>query len=318
MIGSKFDFMGRRKVATIMSGILLLASVVSLSFSGLNLGLDFTGGSLVEVGLSKEVEPEEVRRYLTGQGFTNGTVQTFGSNTELLIRMPPQPSDAVDEAEIVQSQAQLGDNIFQALLTQYPGMVLRQSNYVGPAVGDELANDGGLALLTALIVVMFYILLRFTKQFSVGAVVALAHDVIIVLGCFSLFQWTFDLTVLAALLAVIGYSLNDTIVVSDRIRENFRKLRRGSPVDIINTSLNQTLGRTLVTSMTTLFVLLALLFAGGEVIRGFASALSIGVLIGTYSSIYVAANVLLVMNISREDLLVPEPEQDGNEDGSYP
>ena len=318
MIGSKFDFMGRRKVATIMSGILLLASVVSLSFSGLNLGLDFTGGSLVEVGLSKEVEPEEVRRYLTGEGFTNGTVQTFGSNTELLIRMPPQPSDAVDEAEIAQSQAQLGDNIFQALLTQYPGMVLRQSNYVGPAVGDELANDGGLALLTALIVVMFYILLRFTKQFSVGAVVALAHDVIIVLGCFSLFQWTFDLTVLAALLAVIGYSLNDTIVVSDRIRENFRKLRRGSAVDIINTSLNQTLGRTLVTSMTTLFVLLALLFAGGEVIRGFASALSIGVLIGTYSSIYVAANVLLVMNISREDLLVPEPEQDGNEDGSYP
>ncbi|MDB3996355.1 protein translocase subunit SecF [bacterium] len=318
MIGSKFDFMGRRKVATIMSGILLLVSVVSLSFSGLNLGLDFTGGSLVEVGLSKEVEPEEVRRYLTSEGFTNGTVQTFGSNTELLIRMPPQPSDAVDEAEIAQSQAQLGDNIFQALLTQYPGMVLRQSNYVGPAVGDELANDGGLALLTALIVVMFYILLRFTKQFSVGAVVALAHDVIIVLGCFSLFQWTFDLTVLAALLAVIGYSLNDTIVVSDRIRENFRKLRRGSPVDIINTSLNQTLGRTLVTSMTTLFVLLALLFAGGEVIRGFASALSIGVLIGTYSSIYVAANVLLVMNISREDLLVPEPEQDGNEDGSYP
>ncbi len=318
MIGSKFDFMGRRNVATIMSGILLLASVVSLSFSGLNLGLDFTGGSLVEVGLGKEVEPEEVRRYLTGEGFTNGTVQTFGSNTELLIRMPPQPSDAVDEAEIAQSQAQLGDNIFQALLTQYPGMVLRQSNYVGPAVGDELANDGGLALLTALIVVMFYILLRFTKQFSVGAVVALAHDVIIVLGCFSLFQWTFDLTVLAALLAVIGYSLNDTIVVSDRIRENFRKLRRGSPVDIINTSLNQTLGRTLVTSMTTLFVLLALLFAGGEVIRGFASALSIGVLIGTYSSIYVAANVLLVMNISREDLLVPEPEQDGNEDGSYP
>ena len=318
MIGSKFDFMGRRKVATIMSGILLLVSVVSLSFSGLNLGLDFTGGSLVEVGLSKEVEPEEVRRYLTDEGFTNGTVQTFGSNTELLIRMPPQPSDSVDEAEIAQSQAQLGDNIFQALLTQYPGMVLRQSNYVGPAVGDELANDGGLALLTALIVVMFYILLRFTKQFSVGAVVALAHDVIIVLGCFSLFQWTFDLTVLAALLAVIGYSLNDTIVVSDRIRENFRKLRRGSPVDIINTSLNQTLGRTLVTSMTTLFVLLALLFAGGEVIRGFASALSIGVLIGTYSSIYVAANVLLVMNISREDLLVPEPEQDGNEDGSYP
>ena len=318
MIGSKFDFMGRRKAATIMSGLLILASVFSLSFSGLNLGLDFTGGSLVEVGSSKELVPEEVRRYLTEEGFSNGTVQTFGSNTELLIRMPPQPSSAVDEAAIAQSQAQLGDDIFQALLAQYPEMVLRQSNYVGPAVGDELANDGGLALLTALIVVLFYILLRFTKQFSVGAVVALAHDVIIVLGFFSLFQWTFDLTVLAALLAVIGYSLNDTIVVSDRIRENFRKVRRSSPVDIINTSLNQTLGRTLVTSMTTLFVLLALLFAGGEVIRGFASALSIGVLVGTYSSIYVAANVLLMMNISREDLLVPEPEKDGNEDGSYP
>jgi preprotein translocase subunit SecF len=318
MIGSKFDFMGRRKAATIMSGLLILASVFSLSFSGLNLGLDFTGGSLVEVGSSKELVPEEVRRYLTEEGFSNGTVQTFGSNTELLIRMPPQPSSAVDEAAIAQSQAQLGDDIFQALLAQYPEMVLRQSNYVGPAVGDELANDGGLALLTALIVVMFYILLRFTKQFSVGAVVALAHDVIIVLGFFSLFQWTFDLTVLAALLAVIGYSLNDTIVVSDRIRENFRKVRRSSPVDIINTSLNQTLGRTLVTSMTTLFVLLALLFAGGEVIRGFASALSIGVLVGTYSSIYVAANALLMMNISREDLLVPEPEKDGNEDGSYP
>ena len=185
-------------------------------------------------------------------------------------------------------------------------------------MGDELAEDGGLALLTALLVVMIYILFRFTKQFSVGAVVALAHDVVIVLGCFSVFRWTFDLTVLAALLAVIGYSLNDTIVVSDRIRENFRRARRGTPVEIINEALNQTLGRTLVTSLTTLFVLLALLFAGGEVIRGFATALSIGVVIGTYSSIYVAANVLLAMNISREDLLVPEPEQEGSEDGSYP
>jgi preprotein translocase subunit SecF len=216
------------------------------------------------------------------------------------------------------SQANLGDEIFTALSSQYPGIVLQQSNYVGPAVGDELAEDGGLALLTALLVVMVYILFRFTKQFSVGAVVALAHDVAIVLGCFSVFRWTFDLTVLAALLAVIGYSLNDTIVVSDRIRENFRRARRGAPVEIINEALNQTLGRTLVTSLTTLFVLLALLFAGGEVIRGFAMALSIGVVIGTYSSIYVAANVLLAMNISREDLLVPEPEQDSNEDGSYP
>lgn len=306
------DFMGKRLVAMVLSGALLLVAVGSLAWQGLNLGLDFTGGSLVEVKLSEKVDPQVVRGFLVESGFTNGTVQTFGSDEDLLIRVPPQPGS--DPA----SQAGLGNEIFRALAGQYPGIVLQQSNYVGPAVGDELAEDGGLALLTALIIVMLYILFRFTKQFSVGAVVALAHDVILVLGCFSVFRWTFDLTVLAALLAVIGYSLNDTIVVSDRIRENFRSARRGAPIDIINTSLNQTLARTLVTSLTTLFVLLALLFAGGEVIRGFALALSIGVVIGTYSSIYVAANVLLVMNISREDLLVPEPEVEGNEDGSYP
>ena len=312
MSALKIDFMGRRLMATFLSGALLLVALGSLLFQGLNLGLDFTGGSLVEVKLAEKVAPQTVRSFLVNAGFTNGTVQTFGSDEDLLIRVPPQ--QGVEGA----SQANLGDEIFTALSAQYPGIVLQQSNYVGPAVGDELAEDGGLALLTALLVVMAYILFRFTKQFSVGAVVALAHDVAIVLGCFSVFRWTFDLTVLAALLAVIGYSLNDTIVVSDRIRENFRRARRGAPVEIINEALNQTLGRTLVTSLTTLFVLLALLFAGGEVIRGFATALSIGVVIGTYSSIYVAANVLLAMNISREDLLVPEPEQDGNEDGSYP
>lgn len=306
------DFMGKRLVAAVLSGLLLLVALGSLATQGLNLGLDFTGGSLVEVKLAEKVDPQAVRGFLVDAGFTNGTVQTFGSDEDLLIRVPPQAS--ADPS----AQVGLGDEIFRALAENYPGIVLLQSNYVGPAVGDELAEDGGLALLTALIIVMLYILFRFTKQFSVGAVVALAHDVFIVLGCFSVFQWTFDLTVLAALLAVIGYSLNDTIVVSDRIRENFRKARRGLPVEIINTALNQTLGRTLVTSLTTLFVLLALLFAGGEVIRGFATALSIGVVIGTYSSIYVAANVLLAMNISREDLLVPEPETDANEDGSYP
>lgn len=312
MSALKFDFMGKRLMATFLSGALLLVALGSLLFQGLNLGLDFTGGSLVEVKLAEKVAPQTVRSFLVNAGFTNGTVQTFGSDEDLLIRVPPQ--QGVEGA----SQANLGDEIFTALSSQYPGIVLQQSNYVGPAVGDELAEDGGLALLTALLVVMVYILFRFTKQFSIGAVVALAHDVAIVLGCFSVFRWTFDLTVLAALLAVIGYSLNDTIVVSDRIRENFRRARRGAPVEIINEALNQTLGRTLVTSLTTLFVLLALLFAGGEVIRGFATALSIGVVIGTYSSIYVAANVLLAMNISREDLLVPEPEQDSNEDGSYP
>ena len=303
------DFMGKRKIALVLSTSLLLVALLSLGFKGLNMGLDFTGGSLLEIGFSEEIDPEEVRSYLEGAGFSNGTVQYFGTNRDLLIRMPPQA---------VANQASLGDEIFAALKSQYPSGVLRQSNYVGPAVGDELAEDGGLALLTALIVVMIYILFRFTKQFSVGAVVALAHDVLVVLGLFSIFQWTFDLTVLAALLAVIGYSLNDTIVVSDRIRENFRKLRKSSPIETVNLSLNQTLGRTLVTSLTTLFVLLALLFAGGEVIRGFALALSIGVLVGTYSSMYVAATTLLAMNISREDLRLPEPDDEGKTDGSYP
>ena len=305
----QIDFMGKRKYALVLSAALLVTALLSLGSKGLNMGLDFTGGSLLEVGFTEEVDPEEVRNFLQGAGFNNGTVQYFGTNRDLLIRMPPQP-DA--------NQSSLGDEIFAALKSQYPEGELRQSNYVGPAVGDELTEDGGLALLTALIVVMIYILFRFTKQFSVGAVVALTHDVLVVLGLFSIFQWTFDLTVLAALLAVIGYSLNDTIVVSDRIRENFRKLRKSSPAETINQSLNQTLGRTLVTSLTTLFVLLALLFTGGEVIRGFALALSIGVMVGTYSSIYVAATTLLAMNISREDLLVPEPDDDANPDGSYP
>ena len=235
-----------------------------------------------------------------GAGFENGTVQYFGSNRDLLIRVPPA---------IGQEGSQLSDQIYSSISERFPGASLRQASFVGPAVGDELAEDGGLALLAALIVVMIYILFRFTKLFSIGAVIALAHDVVIVLGVFSFFQWTFDLTVLAALLAVIGYSLNDTIVVSDRIRENFRRLAKRSALDTVNKSLNQTLGRTLVTSLTTLFVLVSLLIFGGEVIRGFASALTIGVVIGTYSSIYVAASVLLRLGIKREDLLVPETEE---------
>jgi len=302
-----FDFMGKRFIAAIASAVALVVAVGALAVNGLNMGLDFTGGTLVALEFPQEIDPEEVRGVLDRNGYENGTVQYFGSNRDILIRMPPQ-------ADI--EQATLGDRIYKALAAEYADLRLRQSNFVGPAVGEELTEDGGLALLTALIVVMLYILIRFTKQFSVGAVSALAHDVFIVLGFFALFQWTFDLTVLAALLAVIGYSLNDTIVVSDRIRENFRKIRKALPVEVINESLNQTLGRTLVTSMTTLFVLLALLFAGGEVIRGFAMALSIGVVIGTYSSMYVAAAILLAMKITREDLLVPEKEE--NPEGSYP
>ena len=294
-----FDFMGRRKLAGGVSIVLVLLSLGSLTFNGLNFGLDFTGGTLVEVGFSESVDPEALRSQLDDAGFANGVVQQFGSDREVLIRMPPQGSG---------DPAGLGDRILDSIRQQSPGAEMRQSNFVGPVVGQELAESAGLAILTALVVVMLYILFRFTKQFSVGAVVALAHDVTLVLGLFSILQWTFDLAVVAALLAVVGYSLNDTIVVSDRIRENFRTLRKGAPVEVINRSLNQTLGRTLVTSMTTLFVLLALLIAGGEGIRGFAAALTIGVVIGTYSSIYIAANMLMVMNISREDLVVPEKE----------
>ena len=295
----QLDFMGKRVYAMIGSGIFLVICVISLVLNGLNLGLDFTGGAMVEVGFSEEIDPELVRVELEKGGFSNGTVQYFGSNRDLLVRIPP--------VEGV-NQSALGDEIYGYLVSEFPGTELRQSSYVGPAVGDELAEDGGLALLAALIVVMLYILFRFTKQFSIGAVSALVHDVLIVVGLFSIFGWTFDLTVLAALLAVIGYSLNDTIVVSDRIRENFRSMRKGSAIEVINQSLNQTLGRTLVTSLTTLFVLLSLLLAGGEAIQGFALALVVGVLVGTYSSIYVASNVLILLNISREDLIVVNEE----------
>ena len=295
-----FDFMSKRRIALGLSLVLLSVSIGSFFVQGMNLGLDFTGGSLVEIGFESEIETELVRDHLVDAGFENGTVQYFGSNRDLLIRVPPT---------IGQDGAQLSDQIYSSISERFPGASLRQASFVGPAVGDELAEDGGLALLAALIVVMIYILFRFTKLFSIGAVTALAHDVVIVLGVFSFFQWTFDLTVLAALLAVIGYSLNDTIVVSDRIRENFRRLAKRSALDTVNKSLNQTLGRTLVTSLTTLFVLVSLLIFGGEVIRGFALALTIGVVIGTYSSIYVAASVLLGLGIKREDLLVPETEE---------
>ena len=295
-----FDFMSKRRIALGLSLVLLSVSIGSFFVQGMNLGLDFTGGSLVEIGFESEIETELVRDHLVDAGFENGTVQYFGSNRDLLIRVPPT---------IGQEGAQLSDQIYSSISERFPGASLRQASFVGPAVGDELAEDGGLALLAALIVVMIYILFRFTKLFSIGAVTALAHDVVIVLGVFSFLQWTFDLTVLAALLAVIGYSLNDTIVVSDRIRENFRRLAKRSALDTVNKSLNQTLGRTLVTSLTTLFVLVSLLIFGGEVIRGFASALTIGVVIGTYSSIYVAASVLLGLGIKREDLLVPETEE---------
>ena len=294
------DFMGKRKIAAGLSIGFVLLALFDIFYQGLNFGLDFTGGTLVEVQFPQRADPEQVRSYLDRAGFRNGIVQHFGSERDLLVRMPPQEDT---------DQARMGDAILQVLRENFGDVELKQSNYVGPVVGEELRDDAGLALVAALAVVMVYILFRFTKQFAVGAVAALIHDVIVVLGFFSLFQWTFDLSVLAAILAVIGYSLNDTIVVSDRIRENFRGMRRATPVEVINKSLNQMLIRTLVTSLTTLLVLVALLIAGGEMIRGFALALTIGVVVGTYSSIYVTASVLMAMKVSREDLLVPVEEE---------
>ena len=294
-----FDFMRWRLAASVGSGVAILVSVVALAFGGLNFGLDFTGGTLVEVGYPRAVAANDVRVQLEDAGFSNAVVQNFGTDRELLIRVPSRPD--ID-------QVTLGDEIQALLREAEPEMEVRRSEFVGPAVGAELRETAGLAMLVALGAVMLYIMFRFTGKFSIGAVTALIHDVLITLGMFAIFRWTFDLAVLAAILAVIGYSLNDTIVVSDRIRENFRKVRRGGATEIINRSLNQTLGRTMVTSATTLMVLLALLIVGGEMIRGFAIALIIGVIVGTYSSIYVASSMLMVMGISREDLIVPEKE----------
>ena len=301
------DFMGKRHLAVIFSGLFLVGSIVALALQGVNRGLDFTGGALIEVGFGESVEPTTVRNILSDAGYTNAVVQKFGSETDILIRVPPNTVAAGTDG-----QTRLGDQLSAALGAQIGKVELRRSEFVGPAVGEELTEDAGLALLAALGMIMVYIMFRFTGKFALGAVAALVHDVIITIGAFAAFQWTFNLPELAALLAVIGYSLNDTIVVSDRIRENFRSTRRGTSAEIINYSLNQTLGRTLVTSLTTLLVLVALLVAGGEQIAGFARALTIGVVIGTYSSIYVAATVLLTLQLSRQDLAVPEKESADN------
>lgn len=303
------DFMAYRKVAGVLSIVAVLASLASLTINQVEWGLDFTGGSLVEVEYETSANPGAIRDQLTEAGYEGHVVQYFGSDRDILVRMPPQSN--LDD----KTNAKLGDQVIESLREFTDESVeLRRSEFVGPAVGQELTNQGGIGLLTALGVVLLYVAFRFQLKFAIGAVVALFHDVVITLGIFSLARWDFDLTVLAALLAVIGYSLNDTIVVSDRIRENFRKIRRSTAIEVINTSLNQTLGRTLVTSLTTLLVLMTLLLLGGELIRGFAVGLIIGVVIGTYSSIYVASNVLVVMNISQEDLAVPEKEGADQED----
>lgn len=295
-VKKQIDFMGKRTIAAVLSILFVLVSLGSLAFKGLVFGLDFTGGTLVEVEYQAAPDLNEVRAQLTDAGYEKLTVQNFGADTAVLVRLAQGFSDTV------------GDEVLTVLKADGVDVSLKRAEFVGAQVGEELREQGGLGLLFALGIVMIYVAMRFQLKFSVGAVVALAHDVIITLGIFSLLSWDFDLTVLAALLAVIGYSLNDTIVVSDRVRENFRKMRKGSSEEIINVSLNQTLSRTLVTSLTTLLVLIALYIFGGEMINGFSKALLIGVLVGTYSSIYVAGNVLLALGVSREDLVVPVKE----------
>ena len=294
------DFLGKRKLAMIFSGFLLVVSIVSLAVNGLKLGIDFTGGTLVEVGYSQPADLQKIRKALADAGFGDASVQHFGTSKDVLIRLKPN-------ADV--SNAQISNQVLKAI-NQASGQKaeLRRVEFVGPQVGDELAEDGGLALLYSIFGILLYVAWRFEYKFALGSVVALIHDVIITLGFFSVFGLEFDLTVLAAILAVIGYSLNDTIVVYDRIRENFRKMRKGEAEYIMNTSLNQTLSRTLMTSITTALVLVALAGLGGEIIQNFAIALLVGVGIGTYSSIYVASPVVLGLGISKEDLMIPEKE----------
>jgi preprotein translocase subunit SecF len=301
------DFMSKRKFATIFSAVLIIISLASFFVNGMRFGLDFTGGTQAELLYETTPDLEDIRNTLSQNGFENYEVVFFGSDLDVVIRI----QDVQDENLTMEESNQTGDRVLE-MLTEASGqdIQLLRSEFIGAQVGEELREQGGLGMLVALIMIMIYISLRFQFKFAVGAVVALAHDVIIVLGFFSVMQFDFDLTVLAAVLAVVGYSLNDTIVVSDRIRENFRLLRGVDPTETINTSITQTFSRTIITSLTTLLVLLALLLVGGEMISGFAIALTAGVLIGTYSSIYVAANVLLYMHISKEDLIPAQKDDE--------
>lgn len=298
------DFMGRRRAAAILTGLLLVAALTMLLLRGLELGLDFTGGTLVEVGYPATVDVAGVRDTLAAGGFEDAVVQTFGNAREILIRLAPEAgeSDAVS------------NHVLELLRDEVSGVELRRVEFVGPQVGEELAEQGGLALLYALGGILIYVAFRFEYRFAVGAVAALVHDVVVTVGIFAALGLTFDLTVLAALLAVIGYSLNDTIVVFDRIRENFIRVRKGTPGEVANLSINQTLSRTIVTGVTTLLVLIALYVLGGELIAGFAVALIIGVLVGTYSSIFVASATALALGVSKEDLIPPKKEGEELED----
>jgi len=297
---TSIDFMGKRYISGALSLLLMLLSALSLAVRGLDYGIDFTGGTLIEVGYGEAVNLEDVRKALADGGFPQAQAQHFGASTDLLIRLAPEPG---------KESAQLSEAVMQALRVQDPSVEMRRVEFVGPQIGEELTEQGGLAMIYALIGILIYIIVRFQWRFAPGAVIALVHDVLITLGFFSFFRIGFDLTVLAALLAVIGYSLNDTIVVYDRIRENFRRMRKGTSAEIINASINQTMSRTIMTGVTTLLVLVALYLFGGETIHGFSLALILGILIGTYSSIYVASSVALELGVSKADLMPVKKEE---------
>jgi preprotein translocase subunit SecF len=294
------DFMGKRKLAIMFSLLLMAIAIGAMVTRGLNFGLDFTGGTLIEVGYEQPVDLQEVRAALDKVGFGDAVVQHFGTSKDVLVRLAPRGGE--------DSEA-IGDQILQVLNTASEGEVkMRRQEYVGPQVGDELRDDGGLAMIIALAFILIYVMARFEYRFALGSIAALIHDVVITVGFFALFQWEFDLTTMAAVLAVIGYSLNDTIVVFDRIRENFRKMRKDPPRQVINTSINQTLSRTLMTSGTTLLVVFAMFFLGGELIHSFSLALIVGIMVGTYSSIYVASTATLALKITSASLMPVKKE----------
>ena len=296
-LGEKqLEFMKRRKWALLFSGTLIVLSILGMALKGFNFGIDFTGGTVIEVTYQKPVPLSEVRNVLRKGGFDKAIVQHFGSATDVLIRI--QPSKGL-------TNAQVSNRVLTLLKKHHADVELRRVEYVGPQVGDELTEDGVLAVLYALIGILIYVALRFEFRFALGSIAALIHDVIITLGVFAWTQAQFDLTVLAAVLAVIGYSLNDTIVVFDRIRENFRILRDKTPEEVMNISINQTLSRTIMTSLTTLLVVFALFFLGGEIIHNFSLALLVGITVGTYSSIYIASALALMLGVSKEDLMAP-------------
>jgi len=303
----KIDFMSKRYLAFVLSGLVFAVSIASFFVRGLNLGIDFTGGTLIEVEYNKAVDLAEVRGALARGGFEDAIVQHVGTSKGVMVRIPPREG---------LNSADLSNRVLEALKTAGTSVEIRQVDFVGPQVGQELVEDGGLALVFALIGILFYVAFRFELRLAVAAVIATLHDLIITAGLVSLLGLQFDLTMLAAILTVAGYSVNDTIVVFDRIRENFRKLRKEGAVEVLNRSVNETLSRTLVTGPTTLFVLFALYYLGGGVIDDFALALILGIVIGTFSSIYVASPVALVLGVSRADLLPVKKE--GAELGGRP